>query len=280
MQRRPRLSKPPAQSQQEQTRAQKIYALEQMETSADLSVLQSTKKTERIVYKSYVFWIVVLVGLGLFFVMKYLYIKSKYKYIISQIDKAKQQGSAFPISGFFVALVLEYPFLSAIKIGNPSLPLAISYAYTSDAIAPTMGTGYDASVSPPIDYLAMMWEVSKDCGYRMSDTGDCSALFIVCRIFRNCDRADCFPPCPTGGVSVGNAGYQWTAGLAGSGSTWAMAGAMLGPVGAIVGGLAGAIFGGITTAAKRARRKKQCAAIQKNCYLPPGASFDCPVPNV
>lgn len=248
--------------------------LETLKSRFDL--LHSTQKTQKTIYHSYVFWSIILVTFIIFFITKYLYINSKYKYIISQMTTAISQGSAFPISPFFVALSLEYPFLSSLRIGNPSLPLAISYAYTSSTIAPTMGTGYDATCKPPRDYLEEMYQVSQNCGFRMTDSGQCSALFIVCGIFRNCDKEDCFPPCPTGSDGS-NAAYKWTSGVAGPAATWSMAGSMLGPVGALVGGVAGAIFGAISTNAAVKRRKKQCKQIESNCYLPPGSKFDCPV---
>lgn len=251
-----------------------LARLERVETVADLETTETTGKIGNMLYKSYLFWSLILGGFLLFALLKYLYIKDKYAYLINQMNSAITAGSSYRQSSpFFIALVLEYPFLYLLKFKNPSFPIAVQYAYYSKAISAIMGTGYGGQGK---DYLQSLYDASENCGAQMSDAGACSAMFIICQLFRNCDRADCFQPCPVAG-SDGNQTYNYASGIAGNAASWGMAGAMMGPEGAVVGALAGAIFGGLSAHSKEEQRQKQCDSIRANCYLCPTCQWNCPV---
>lgn len=247
-----------------------LRKLQQIQVIADLGTIEATRTIKNELYTSAYFWGFIILGLLVYFIFQYLYIRNKYTYLISQMTKAKSQGSKFNQSTpFFVALALEYPFLYSWKFGNPSFPLALQYAYYSNTLTECMGTGYVNGK----DYIQELYNRSQDCGSRMSDSGDCSAMTIICDVFANVDRQDCFKPCP--GVPGYSDTYNYISNIGGTAATFGMAGSMLGPIGAAVGAGVGAVFGIFKSSAARKQHRDKCDAIRSNCYLCQGCKFDC-----
>lgn len=244
--------------------------LDKIQVIANLGTIDATRTIKNELYASAYFWGLILLGFIIYFLFQYLYIRNKYKYLIDQMTEAKSQGSKYSQSTpFFVALALEYPFLYSWKFGNPSFPLALQYAYYSNNLTECMGTGYNNGK----DYISDLYNRSQQCGSRLSDSGDCSAMTIICDVFADVDRQDCFKPCPA--VPGYSDAYNYTSNIGGTAATFGMAGSMLGPVGALAGAAIGATLGFFKSSEARKQHREKCESIRTNCYLCKGCKFDC-----
>jgi hypothetical protein len=193
------------------------------QTLDNLESIESIEKSEYTVEK----WFFILFIFWLIFT--YLRITVKYKYMISQMNQAKKNGSKYftqsPIgpSPFWLGAIYEYPWLAFFEESNKYAGTAIVYSYYSTDIAKIMKSGCVLSDDGKScnDYLDKLWRQSlicwckKFCRYNdrqciqncdQSQGYQCQVQNIICPIFpkiRSCEK-----PCKAGPPF--NAGLVYT----------------------------------------------------------------------
>ena len=252
---------------------QRMIKLQKLRTVTALQQEQITKQITSLERKKYRFWLILLVALLFWLLLTYFRVYNKWKHMIQLINTAREQGSAFDISGFFTALCLEFPFVTRFRFENIHTPYAIMMAYYSKLTKQTMGTGYDPETN--IDYLSDLIKNANMCGNHAA--GSCSSKSIWCATFPDQTKSACENACQD--PDYGN---QWLD-VATKSSGWAM---NFGFAGHIVGGAGG--FGGPAALAgvglgvglglwqhfsDKSRKKASCEEKEKNCYAPPGYSL-------
>lgn len=248
--------------------------LQQTRTAAAIQEAKLTRSIQKIEHRKYIFWIVLGVLALAWLGIAALRVYKKWQYMIQNITKARRAGSVFDKSGFMVALALEYPFLTKLRIANPHLPEAIQLAYYSAETTSVMGTGFTSDH----DYLHELDVNSQKCS--TDSPGWCSAQAIWCSVFGRDPSGnpikDCFPACTN--PSYENQGLNYTTKMTGWGINFGFAGHMVssafgaGGLGmGLAGFLAGTALGAWQAYNTHQQQVQNCKQQSQNCYRPPGA---------
>lgn len=245
----------------------------QLDAKISEETAKSMKSIQKLEHRKWVFWVVIFSLIGVWLLITYIRVSRKWDYMIKNISKARSDGSSFDKSGFMVALSLEYPFLTTIRIANPHLPEAIQLAYYSASTTKQMGTGFNAQH----DYLHELDLSSQKCN--PNSPGWCSAEAIWCSVFGRDPSGKplkgCFPACVD--PSYEGQALNYTSKITGWGINFGFAGHMAGvaskatgPAFGLVGFGVGAALGAWQAYNTHKQQVQACINKRKNCYAPPG----------
>lgn len=202
-----------------------------------------------------------------------------YKDLIETIDRAPVSTVTGKISGLWLALTIQYPFLnSAFGYSRNTAFASAAWIlfYSKDFRARLLqlvpfGGSFDQAYAAALS-LALATAATNPTA---------SAKYIACTASKATadgkNAQDCYPECQLS-TSFGQTdgtigGLQGAMSLGGGAAGIALMGGTLGPVGLLAVGLAavaGGIFGAMAANKRKQDAIKQCEANDQNCYKPPG----------